>query len=463
MSPNDLMDKVVSLAKRRGLIFQSSEIYGGLASCWDYGAYGVLLKNAVKAAWWRSVVQERDDMVGQDAAILMRPEVWVASGHVATFSDPLVDCRTCKARFRADKLEDAQCPEKPSKCPGQHSACDLTEARSFNLMFRTFMGPVEESAATVYLRPETAQGIFVNAKNHMNTTRRRPPFGVAQIGKAFRNEITPGNFTFRTREFEQMEIEYFCPPDQSDAHWDAWVEARYQWYLDLGLKADRLRRRAQGSDELAHYAKATVDIEYLFPFGWSELEGIAHRGDYDLRQHAEHSGQDMSFFDDATREHWVPHVVEPSAGADRATLAFLVDAYDEETDEKGETRVVLRLHPRLAPIKVAILPLSKKPELAEPAARIAAALRTRWTVETDTTGSIGKRYRRQDEIGTPFCVTIDFESLADHAVTVRERDTMQQVRIGIDQLESWLAERLEPPTRPLGASWIFPAAAGGQA
>ncbi|MEB3236451.1 MAG: glycine--tRNA ligase [Candidatus Sericytochromatia bacterium] len=463
MSPNDLMDKVVSLAKRRGLIFQSSEIYGGLASCWDYGAYGVLLKNSVKAAWWRSVVQERDDMVGQDAAILMRPEVWVASGHVATFSDPLVDCRTCKARFRADKLEDAQCPEKPSKCPGQHQTCDLTEARSFNLMFKTFMGPVEESAATIYLRPETAQGIFVNAKNHMNTTRRRPPFGVAQIGKAFRNEITPGNFTFRTREFEQMEIEYFCPPDQSDALWDSWVEARYQWYLDLGLNPERLRRRAQGSDELAHYAKATVDIEYLFPFGWSELEGIAHRGDYDLRQHAEHSGQDMTFFDDNTREHWIPHVVEPSAGADRATLAFLVDAYAEETDDKGETRVVLRLHPRLAPIKVAILPLSKKPELAEPAARIAAALRTRWTVETDTTGSIGKRYRRQDEIGTPFCVTIDFESLEDHAVTVRERDTMSQVRIGLDQLETWLAERLEPPARRLGADWIFPVAAGGQA
>ncbi|MEB3299331.1 MAG: glycine--tRNA ligase [Candidatus Sericytochromatia bacterium] len=463
MSPNDLMDKVVSLAKRRGLVFQSSEIYGGLASCWDYGAYGVLLKNAVKTAWLRAVVQERDDMVGQDAAILMRPEVWVASGHVATFADPLVDCRTCKARFRADKLEDSPCPQKPSKCAGQHSTCDLTEARSFNLMFKTFMGPVEESAATVYLRPETAQGIFVNAKNHMTTTRRRPPFGVAQIGKAFRNEITPGNFTFRTREFEQMEIEYFCPPDQSDRHWEEWVEARFQWYIDLGMNPDRLRKRVQGSDELAHYAKATVDIEYLFPFGWSELEGIAHRGDYDLRQHADHSGQDMSFFDDTTREHWIPHVVEPSAGADRATLAFLVDAYDEETDDKGETRVVLRLHPRLAPVKVAILPLSKKPELMEPAERIAKALRTRWTVETDGTGSIGKRYRRQDEIGTPYCVTVDFDSLKDHAVTVRERDSMAQVRLDLDQLESWLAERLEPPARPLAASWVFPAAVGTEA
>jgi glycyl-tRNA synthetase len=495
-SAPDLMDKIVSLCKRRGFIFQSSEIYGGLASTWDYGPIGVLLKNNVKQAWWRSVVQERDDMVGLDAAILMHPETWKASGHLDTFHDPLVDCKSCKQRFRADHLIEAiakahQKGESTAKlvrkgaesfpaelverlakgsieellkdpeavrwalghmvCPNCGST-ELTEPRNFNLMFKTFMGPVEDSAAVVYLRPETAQGIFVNFKNAQTATRRKPPFGIAQIGKSFRNEITPGNFTFRTREFEQMEIEYFCPPAEANQWFESWVAARWKWYTDLGMNPERLRKRGQGPDELAHYSKGCYDIEYEFPFGWSELEGIANRTDYDLKRHAEFSGKDLTHFDEETRESYVPYVIEPSAGADRATLAFLVDSYAEEVDDKGETRVVLRLHPSLAPIKVAILPLSKKPELKGPAKALHEALRRRWFVEYDETGSIGKRYRRQDEIGTPYCVTIDFDSLNDHAVTVRERDSMTQVRLPIAELLPYLESKLTPQAPTLSPS-----------
>ncbi len=492
----DVMEKIVSLSKRRGFIFQSSEIYGGLGSTWDYGPIGVLLKNNVKQAWWRAVVQERPDVVGLDAAILMHPEAWKASGHLETFHDPLVDCKQCKQRFRADHLIEAvakthQSGEKTSKlvkkgaegfaaelttylsehaieemlkdkekvqwalgnmlCPNCGSN-ELTEPRNFNLMFKTFMGPVEDSAAVIYLRPETAQGIFVNFKNVQTAMRKKPPFGIAQIGKSFRNEITPGNFTFRTREFEQMEIEYFCPPNESEKWFDEWVAARWKWYTDLGMKAENLRKRGQGADELAHYSKGCFDIEYRFPFGWSELEGIANRTDYDLKRHEEFSGKDLKYFDEETRESYVPYVIEPSAGADRATLAFLVDAYDEETDEKGETRVVLRFHPSLAPVKVAVLPLSKKPELKGPSQAIFAALRERWFVEYDETGSIGKRYRRQDEIGTPYCVTIDFDSLEDKAVTVRERDSMTQVRLKIEELIPYLESRLNPAKQGLEAA-----------
>lgn len=438
--PADLMERIVSLCKRRGFIFQSSEIYGGLASCWDYGPLGVLLKNNVKQAWWRSVVQLRDDMVSLDAAILMHPRTWEASGHLATFHDPLVDCLKCKSRFRADHIDATSCP----KCGGE-----LTAPRNFNLMFKTFMGPVEDSAAVVYLRPETAQGIFVNFKNVQIATRRKPPFGIAQVGKSFRNEITPGNFTFRTREFEQMEIEYFCPPDESDRWFAHWVEERFRWYTDFGMTGDRLRKRAQGQDELAHYARGTFDIEYRFPFGWSELEGVANRTDYDLRQHQVFSGKDLEYFDEETKAHYLPHVIEPSAGADRATLAFLVDSYAEETDEKGEVRTVLRLHPALAPIKVAVLPLSRKPELLGPARAIQRALAPYWTTDFDVTASIGKRYRRQDEVGTPYCLTVDFESLNDKAVTIRERDSMAQVRLPIAEVVPYLQEKLGPRIAPL--------------
>lgn len=441
---NDKMEKIVSLCKRRGFIFQSSEIYGGLGSCWDYGPLGVLLKNNLKAAWWHAVVQNRDDMVGLDAAILMHPETWKASGHLETFHDPLVDCLACRRRFRADHVPGTVCPE----CGGQ-----LTEPRNFNLMFKTFMGPVEDSAAVVYLRPETAQGIFVNFKNVLNSSRKKPPFGIAQIGKSFRNEITPGNFTFRTREFEQMEIEFFSPPDEADQWFEHWVEQRFNWYVNLGMKPERLRKYVQKGDELAHYSKACIDLEYEFPFGFSELEGIANRTDYDLKQHAHFSGKDLSYFDEETKTHYIPYVIEPSAGADRATLAFLVDAYDEETDDKGETRVVLRLHPTLAPYKVAVLPLSKKPELIGPARLIAKALSAKWSVDFDVTASIGKRYRRQDEVGTPFCLTVDFDSLHDQSVTIRERDSMDQVRLPIDQVIPWLEARLNP--QPTLSNTVF--------
>ena len=444
------MEKLVSLSKRRGFVFQSSEIYGGLSSCWDYGPLGVELKNNVKAAWWQSVVRERDDMVGLDSSILMHPRIWVASGHTATFSDPLVDCKSCRQRFRDDDLEGDTCPE----CGG-----DLTEARMFNLMFKTFMGPVEDAASQVYLRPETAQGIFVNFQNVVNSTRKKLPFGIAQIGKSFRNEITPGNFTFRTREFEQMEIEYFVKPGSDEEWFEHWVEQRFDWYLDLGIRKENLRLRPHDPDELAHYARACTDVEYLFPIGWSELEGVANRTDFDLAQHTEHSGQSLSYFDEQTKEHYIPYVIEPSAGADRATLAFLADAYAEELDEKEDIRIVLHFHPRLAPVKVAVLPLSRK-ETLMPLAKdtIYTGLRKDWMVQYDDAQSIGKRYRRQDEIGTPLCVTIDFDSLEDNRVTIRERDSQRQIRVPISELRGCLAAKLagEPfDVLPPGGSYQF--------
>jgi glycyl-tRNA synthetase len=436
--PVDL-ETIKSLCKRRGFIFPSSEVYGGLESTWDYGPLGVELKNNVKRAWWRAVVYERDDMEGVDAAILMNRWVWKYSGHEETFSDPLVDCRECKRRFRADHVDGNKC----SECGGP-----LTEPRLFNLMFRTFMGPVQDESALVYLRPETAQGIFVNFLNVQTTMRRKLPFGIAQIGKAFRNEITPGNFTFRTREFEQMEIEYFVAPGTDEEWFERWVEDRFNWYVNLGIKPENLRRREQGKEELAHYAKRTIDIEYLFSIGWSEIEGIANRTDFDLRAHSksnpqnEHSVTDLTYFDEEKKEHIVPYVIEPSAGADRTALAFLVDAYHEE-QVRGEKRVVLKLHKNLAPIKVAVLPLLRnRPEIVEMAKKIKKDLQSAMRAVYDDTGSIGKLYRRQDEIGTPYCVTVDVQSLDDQQVTVRDRDTMAQVRISADQLKSYLVEQL---------------------
>jgi glycyl-tRNA synthetase len=438
------MDKIVALAKRRGFIFPSSEIYGGLGSTYDYGHYGVLLKNNVKAQWWHSMLQERDDVVALDAAIIMHPKTWEASGHLAGFTDPLVDCRTCGQRFRADDLENAQCGRKPSKHPGEDAQCDLTEAREFNLMFETTVGPVKEAGSIAYLRPETAQGIFVNFKNVLQFSRKKPPFGIAQIGKAFRNEITPGNFIFRTREFEQMELEYFVPPEEAQKWFEYWLEARMRWYTDLGIRPDHLHLREHPADELSHYSSATSDVEYLFPIGWSELEGIANRGDFDLVQHAKFSGEKLEYFDQEKGEAYVPHVIEPSAGADRSTLAFLVDAYDEEEVE-GEQRTVLRLHPKLAPVKVAVLPLVRKDGQPEVARKIYEDLRARLPAEYDEGGSIGKRYRRQDEIGTPYAVTIDHQTLEDQTVTVRDRDSLAQERIAIDELGDELARRVAAP------------------
>ena len=442
------MDKVVSLCKRRGFIFPSSEIYGGVGSTYDYGHYGVLLKTNVKNEWWRAMLQDRDDVVALDSAIIQHPRVWEASGHLAGFTDPLVDCRTCKQRFRADHLDQLQCGQKPSKRPGEGPDCDLTEARDFNLMFETTVGPVKESGATVYLRPETAQGIFINFKNVLQFSRRKPPFGIAQIGKSFRNEITPGNFIFRTREFEQMEMEFFVPPDEADRWFAHWLAERERWYVELGIRPDHLRLRAHDADELSHYSSGTSDVEYLFPIGWSELEGIANRGDFDLSRHAEHANEKLEYVDTATRERYVPHVIEPAAGADRATLAFLVDAYDEEQVE-GEARTLLRLHPRLAPVKVAVLPLVKKDGQPEVAREVYADLRRRMQAEYDEGGSIGKRYRRQDEIGTPWGVTVDHQTLEDRTVTLRDRDSLEQVRVPIAGLGEELERRLrEPWTTP---------------
>ncbi len=435
------MDKIVALCKRRGFIFPSSEIYGGLGSTYDYGHYGVLLKTNVKNEWWRAMVQERDDIVALDSAILQHPRVWEASGHLAGFTDPMVDCRTCKARFRADHIDELQCPQKPSKHPGEGPDCDLTEARDFNLMFETTVGPVKDSGSIAYLRPETAQGIFINFKNVLQFSRKKPPFGIAQVGKSFRNEITPGNFVFRTREFEQMEMEYFVPPAEADRWYRYWIEERERWYTDLGIRPDHLKIRPHEDDELSHYSSGTSDVEYLFPIGWSELEGIANRGNFDLTQHAEFSGEKLEYFDQGTGERYVPHVIEPAAGADRATLAFLVDAYDEE-EVAGEQRTLLRLHPRLAPVKVAVLPLVKKDGQPELAGEVYAALRGRMHAEYDEGGSIGKRYRRQDEIGTPWCVTIDHQSLEDRTVTLRDRDTLAQDRVSIDELPDLLSARL---------------------
>ncbi len=429
MAHPEIMEKVVSLCKRRGFIFQSSEVYGGLNSCWDYGPLGVELKRNVKDAWWRSVVYERDNVYGLDASILMHPEVWRASGHIEGFSDPLVDCKKCKRRFRQDHLEDtSKCPE----CGGE-----LTESRQFNLMFKTFMGPVEDTASVVYMRPETAQGIFVNFLNVVNTMRSKLPFGIAQIGKAFRNEITPGNFTFRTREFEQMEIEFFVKPGTDDEWLEFWKNARFDWYLRYGMTKERLRLRQHGKDELAHYAKDCYDVEYEFPFGWAELEGIANRTDFDLTQHQTFSKKNLTYFDEETKSRYIPYVIEPSAGADRSTLAFLVDSYCEE-----EERVVLRLHPKLAPVKAAIFPLMRKDGHPEKAQEIERMLRPHMHVEYDETASIGKRYRRQDEIGTPYCVTVDHETMENATVTVRERDSMEQIRIPISGVLPMLLERL---------------------
>ncbi len=446
------MDKIVALCKRRGFIFPSSEIYGGLGSTYDFGHYGVLLKGNVKAEWWRSMLQEHDDIVALDSAILQHPRVWEASGHVGGFSDPMVDCKTCGQRFRADDLENASCPQKPSKHPGDGPDCELTDEREFNLMFETTVGPVKDSGSVAYLRPETAQGIFINFKNVLQFSRKSPPFGIAQVGKSFRNEITPGNFVFRTREFEQMEMEFFVPPDESRKWFEYWTAERERWYTGLGIRPDHLRLRAHEADELSHYSSGTSDIEYLFPIGWSELEGVADRGDFDLSRHAEFSGEKLEYFDQGSGERYVPHVIEPAAGADRATLAFLVDSYDEEEVE-GETRTVLRLHPRLAPVKVAVLPLVRKDGQPELAREIHAALRPLMQAEYDEGGSIGKRYRRQDEIGTPWCVTVDHQSLEDRTVTVRERDSLSQDRVAIDELPALLAARLAEPwqTPKLGA------------
>jgi len=448
----DIFEKITSLAKRRGFVFPSSEIYGGVASTWDYGPLGVELKNNVKRAWWRSMVQHRDDIVGLDAAILMHPRVWEASGHVENFTDPLVECRSCKKRFRLDELPDGESLADSwregalqlatVKCPNCGRQGELIAPRRFNLMFKTFVGPVEDEASVAWLRPETAQGIYVDFESVVTATRRRVPFGIAQIGKAFRNEITPGNFVFRSREFEQMEMQYFVYPTQAAETFQRWLEARRRWYEELGIPPEKLRLREHGKHELAHYAARAVDVEFLFPFGWKELEGVHNRSDYDLRRHSEFSGKDLSYFDDSTNERFIPHIVETSGGADRAMFAFLCAAYAEEPDKEG-VRVVLRLDSRLAPYKVAVLPLSKKPELSEASANVWAMLRPYFMSTYDEAQSIGRRYRRQDEIGTPFCVTIDFATLEDRAVTIRARDTMEQVRVAIAELVPALRERLE--------------------
>ena len=428
-------DTIVNLAKRRGFVFQASEIYGGLRSAYDYGPLGVEMLRNVKQQWWRSMVQMRDDIVGLDSAIIQSTDVWKASGHLSSFSDPLVECRTCNARHRLDKLKD------PDTCPTCGNSGTFTEPKDFNLMFKTHMGPVESEDNVVYLRPETAQGIFTNFENVRRTARMKVPFGIAQIGKSFRNEITPGQFVFRTREFDQMEMEYFCRPEDADAVFSEWVDSRHSWYIDLGMTPENLRMRQHEPEELAHYAAAAVDVEYMFSWGWDELEGIANRTDFDLKAHMEHSGQDLSYFDPETNERFVPYVIEPAAGATRATFAFLIDAYGEEK-VNGESRVVLKLDPRLAPVKVAVLPLSKKPDLVETTHKVASMLRERWHIDVDVTQSIGKRYRRQDEIGTPYCVTVDFDSLDDNQVTVRNRDTMSQDRIPLDNLLTYLTPLL---------------------
>jgi glycyl-tRNA synthetase len=440
------MDKIVSLCKRRGFVFQSSEIYGGISSSYDYGHYGVLLKNNVKGQWWRSMLQERDDVVALDSAIIQHPRTWEASGHLAGFTDPLVDCRTCKLRFRADHLSVSACGRKPSKHPGETDECDLTEARDFNLMFQTTIGPVQEEGSTVYLRPETAQGIFLNFKQYLQFARKKPPFGIAQIGKSFRNEITPGNFIFRTREFEQMEMEFFVPPADVQQWHEHWLSERFNWYTNLGIRPDHLRLRAHDQDELSHYSSATSDVEYLYPIGWQELEGIANRGDFDLTQHAKHSGQNLEYFDTASGERYIPYVIEPAAGVDRSMLAFLVDAYDED-EVGGEARTVLRFHPQLAPVKVAVLPLVRKDGQPELAREIYNHLRERMQAEYDAGGAIGRRYRRQDEIGTPWAVTIDHQSLEDRTVTLRDRDSLTQTRVGIDELGAELERLLREPWR----------------
>ena len=434
-SGQTVMEEIVSLTKRRGFVYPSDEIYGGLRSNYDYGPLGVLLLRNVKDAWWRTMVQLRDDVVGLDAAILTNPKVFEASGHLANFTDPLVECKYCHDRFREDQLPDT------TTCPNCAKADTFTEAKQFNLMFKTHAGPVESDSNVVYLRPETAQGIFVNFKNVLETARVKPPFGIAQIGKSFRNEISPGNFVFRTREFEQMEMEFFVPPAEEPKWFEYWCEQRFNWYVDHGIPADMLRLRPHDADELSHYSKGTNDVEFLFPWGWGELEGVARRGTFDLTQHANHSGEKLDYFDPATNERYVPEVIEPAAGATRTAMAFLLAAYD--TDEiGGEKRTVMRLHHRIAPYQVAVLPLSKKETLTPTAREVLGMLQPLWMCEYDETQSIGRRYRRQDEIGTPYAVTVDFDTLEDRAVTVRERDTTKQDRVVIDQLIPYLAERL---------------------
>ena len=432
--PASDLEQIVNLCKRRGFVYPSAEIYGGFRSSYDYGPLGSLMLRNVKDAWVRSMVQQRDDVVLIDAAILGPPQVFEASGHLANFSDPLVDCTVCNRRFREDQLEARDCPQKMK-------GCIFTEARAFNLMFQTHAGPVEGEGATVYMRPETAQGMFVNFANVLQTSRKKPPFGIAQVGKSFRNEITPGNFIFRTREFEQMEMEFFVPPAESAKWYEYWCETRMQWYIDLGIPADMLRLRAHDADELSHYSSGTSDIEFKFPWGWGELEGIAQRTNFDLNRHAEFSKQKLEYFDQATSERYVPYVVEPAAGANRTMAAFLLAAYDEDV-VNDEPRTVLRLHPRLAPYQVAILPLSKKDSLTPLADQIFSVLSKRYYCDYDETQAIGRRYRRQDEIGTPYCITVDFDSLDDGQVTIRERDTTKQERVSIDQLEQVLSEKL---------------------
>jgi glycyl-tRNA synthetase len=440
------MDQIVSLCRRRGFVFPSSEIYGGLGSTYDYGHYGVLMKNHIRTIWWRSMVQERDDIVALDSAVILNPAVWEASGHVAGFSDPLIDCRTCKLRFRADRREDAHCGRKPSKRPGETPDCDLTEARQFNLMFRTQVGALQEASSTAYLRPETAQGIFVNFKNVLQLARRKPPFGIAQVGKAFRNEITPGNFLFRVLEFELMEMEYFVPPAEAEEWHRYWIDQRYDWYRNLGLRDSKLRVREHGEDERSHYSSATSDIEYEYPIGWQELEGVANRGDYDLTQHTQHSGTKLEYVGEGG-ERYTPYVIEPAVSIERIFVAMLVDAYDEETVAERE-RTVLRLHPLVAPVKAAVLPLiSKNDGMVTKARALYDELRKRQIVEYDDGGQIGRRYRRQDEIGTPWAFTIDDQTLDDDTVTVRDRDSLAQERLPLSGVRSWLEEALERPWR----------------
>ncbi len=449
MSDAVTMEKIVSLARRRGFVFPSSEIYGGLGSAYDYGHYGVLMKENVKARWLEAMVREREDIVALDSSVILHPRVWEASGHVSGFTDPLVDCRHCKRRFRADHLGALECGVRPSKHPGETELCDLTEPRQFNLMFSTRIGALEESGVDAYLRPETAQGIFVNFKNVAQIARRKPPFGIAQIGKAFRNEITPGNFIFRTLEFEQMEMEYFVPPAEAEQWYRYWIEERLNWYLRLGIRKEKLRVRPHDADELSHYSSGTSDIEYLFPIGWSELEGIANRGDYDLRAHTDASGTKLEWVDSGSGERYVPHVIEPAAGVNRSLLAFLVDAYAEEVVAE-RPRTVLRLHPEIAPVKVAVLPLiPRNDEIVGRARTLYEELRRFVSAEYDDSGQIGRRYRRQDEIGTPFALTIDEQTLEDETVTVRDRDTLEQERIPIAGVRAHVLDKL-------AESWTAP-------
>jgi glycyl-tRNA synthetase len=459
-----VVDNIVSLCKRRGFVYPCGEIYGGTRSAWDYGPLGVELKENIKRQWWRSMVQSRDDVVGLDSSVILPTKVWEASGHLQAFVDPLVECQSCHKRFRQDHLQEAYAEKRSGKgedinpddvdmaliaCPNCGTKNAWTEPRMFNGLLKTFLGPVESEEGLHFLRPETAQGIFVNFLNVMNSSRRKPPFGIGQIGKSFRNEITPGNFIFRTREFEQMEMEFFVKPGEDEGWHQAWIDLRTDWYVDLGINRENLRHYEHPTEKLSHYSKRTVDIEYRFNFQgseWGELEGVANRTDFDLSTHAEHSGQDLSYFDQATGERWTPYVIEPAAGVNRSMMAFLIDAYaeDEAPNAKGgvDKRTLLKLDHRLAPVKVAVLPLSRNADLSPKAKALAADLRTAWNVDFDDAGAIGRRYRRQDEIGTPYCVTVDFDTLEDNAVTVRERDTMKQERIGLDQIKAYFGERL---------------------